>query len=138
LVLECDRLIARVMTEIADGNPVTMSATQDISSLDRPEGFTSSGLSPCSNASLGGTLKTPVVNAVNPETDPETEVEGGASGKATSESNIPPGEVAASHDEVAPLATHCKILRTAPLKNQHWMLQTQRLSRVYLPQKHPP
>jgi hypothetical protein len=110
LVLECDRLIARVMTEIADGNPVTMSATQDISSLDRPEGFTSSGLSPCSNASLGGTLKTPVVNAVNPETDPETEVEGGASGKATSESNIPPGEVAASHDEVAPSAEFREVL----------------------------
>ena len=88
------------MTEVADGNPVTMSATQDITSLDRPEGFASSGLSPCSNPALGGTLKTPLEHAVNPETDPQTEVEGGVSGKVTSESNIPSGEVAASHDEV--------------------------------------
>lgn len=98
------------MTEVADGNPVTMSATQDISSLDTLEGFVSSGLSPCSNASLGGTLKIPIENASNPEADPEIEVEGGVSGKSTSESNIPPGAVAASHDEVALSAEDREVL----------------------------
>ncbi|KAG0611338.1 hypothetical protein M758_7G133500 [Ceratodon purpureus] len=98
------------MTEVADGNPVTMSATQDTSSLDRPEVFVSSGLSPCSNDSLGGALKIPVENAVNPDADRETQVEGGASGKTTSESNILPGEVAASHDEVALLAEKQEVL----------------------------
>lgn len=95
LVAGCYRLVGRVMTEVADGNSVTMSTTQDISPLGRPEGFVSSRLSPCSNSSLG-VVNDSAENAIEPETD----VECGFSGKVTADSNILPGESAEGHDEV--------------------------------------
>ncbi|XP_024384089.1 uncharacterized protein [Physcomitrium patens] len=84
------------MTEVADGNPVTMSATKDTLLPGRQEGFVSSGLSPCSNAPVDASSKIRVENVVQAET-PSGD---GPSGKVILDSDSLIQETAAGCDEV--------------------------------------